>query len=80
MPVWFQPDRLKEMSMNHNMKAFLLLLSDSFTLLNSELNDKHTYKKISRNFNTTANPFICFLTFMLLNFSEFLGGHSLFIF
>jgi hypothetical protein len=37
--------QLKEMSMNHNMRPFLLLFIHSFALLNAELYDKQLTKK-----------------------------------
>jgi hypothetical protein len=58
------------------MRLFLLLLNDSFTLLNAELNYKglkETNKLYNLdNFNTTANNFVRSLTFILQNFSKLL--------
>jgi hypothetical protein len=61
-----------------------VLRTDSFTLLNAELNDKQLAKKRTnklytgklRNSNTTAHSFITSLTF-LHNFFKFLEELSL---
>jgi hypothetical protein len=39
--------RLKEIAMNRDIRLFLLLLNDSFTLINTELNDKQLTKCIN---------------------------------
>jgi hypothetical protein len=80
------------MSMNHNMRLFSLLLNDSFTLLNAELNDKQPTKKETGkqtnkqiklyrlgNFNTGRNSFVRSLTFILHNFYTVLDRHTLYI-
>jgi predicted nucleic acid-binding protein len=72
--------KLKETSMNHNMRPFSLLLNDSFMLLNAEMNNNNPQrKKLCKlgNFNATANSVVCSLTFILHNFSNFLEEHSL---
>jgi hypothetical protein len=45
--------RMKLMGMNHDMKTSSLLLNDSFTLLNTELNDKRVTKFMHFN---SASP------------------------
>jgi hypothetical protein len=68
--------RLKEMSMNHDMRPLSLLLNDSFELLNAELRDNQlTMKQTNKlyklgNLNTRANNFVCSLTFILHKFLE----------